>query len=313
MVVASRRRDSTRPSSKLSPPSDRLGAALRNPLQAQTPLVRQEVLRLSALMQGSCRTIADTFNRRFAAHRTLARRASVGHTFVAELTKANLHEIAMLRCAIKHRVPRPLPRNRVWGVDLTGKGDAVGNVHSILGILDHGSRLDLVLKALKDKASITLLRALLDAIEKYGKPWAVRTDNEAVFTSRLFRFGLWVLGIRHQRIDLSCPWQNGRIERFFGTLKRALGQLAVEGRDGLILALVEFRFFYNHIRPHQHLAGLTPGEVWAGCRWKIKGGAVLNAATMNNRAVAIAALPPVKEAFWFEAWDGLLSGYYLRR
>ena len=28
---------------------------------------------------------------------------------------------------------------------------------------------------------------------------------------------------------------------------------------------------------------------------------------------AIAALPPVREEFWFEAWDGLLTGYYLRR
>lgn len=64
------------------------------------------------------------------------------------------------------------------------------------------------LKALEDKASITLLKALILAIENYGKPKAIRTDNEAVFTSRLFNFGLWLLGIRHQRTMLHCPWHD---------------------------------------------------------------------------------------------------------
>ena len=47
----------------------------------------------------------------------------------------------------------------------------------------------------------------------------LRTDNEAVFTSRLFCTALQILGIAHQRNDLGCPWQNGRIERLLGTLK----------------------------------------------------------------------------------------------
>ncbi|NIP27488.1 MAG: DDE-type integrase/transposase/recombinase, partial [Phycisphaerae bacterium] len=68
------------------------------------------------------------------------------------------------------------------------------------------------------------LRHLLDAIERYGKPKFLRTDNETVFTSRLFRFGLWLLGIKHQRTDKGCPWMNGRVERFFGTLKQKLSQ-----------------------------------------------------------------------------------------
>jgi transposase InsO family protein len=68
---------------------------------------------------------------------------------------------------------------------------------------------------------------LAQAIRRYGKPRILRTDNEAVFTSRTFRLGLLLLGIRHQRIDAHCPWQNGRMERFFGTLKRKLDRLSV--------------------------------------------------------------------------------------
>ena len=226
--------------------------------------------------------------------------------------KANLYEIAVMRRGFKHRLPPALPRNVCWGIDMTGKGDTAGDVHAILGIVDHGSRAALHLSALKDKSSIILLRVLLDVIEKFGKPKSVRTDNESCVTSRLFSFGLWWLGIKHQRSAVSSPWMNGRIERFFGTLKHSLDQLAVDGREGLNQALIQFRFYFNHVRPNQHLAGLTPAEVWSGLRWKIKD-TRSNSLPVASSVAAIAALPPVQEEFWFEAWDGLLMGYYLRR
>ena len=140
--------------------------------------------------------------------------------------------------------------------------------------------------------SWALIARLVDAIRRYGKPRAVRTDNEAVFTSKGFCLVLFVLGIGHQRIDPGCPWQNGRMERFFGTLKEKLDQLGVDSLDALNQALAEFRFFHNHIRPHQNLGGAIPAEAWAG--------------------IDPFATPP-KRQYWFEAWDGLLAGYYLRR
>ena len=184
--------------------------------------VRHEVLRLKALMVPGTgyRTIAEVFNRRFAAHADPAHRNSVCSSTVGNWVKANQYQIAVMRRNLKHYLPPALPRNVTWGMDLTGKGDAVGDVHAILGIIDHGSCACLALEAVKDKASITLLRALLDVIEKFGKPKMIRTDNESVFTSRLFRFGLWFLGIKHQRSAVSSPWMNGRVERFFGTLNR---------------------------------------------------------------------------------------------
>ncbi|MDA8456865.1 hypothetical protein M4R22_19065 [Acidovorax sp. GBBC 3334] len=53
----------------------------------------------------------------------------------------------------------------------------------ILGILDHGSRLCIRLQALPGKCTWTLLGHLLIAIGQHGKPRAIRTDNEAMFTS----------------------------------------------------------------------------------------------------------------------------------
>ncbi len=251
--------------------------------------VRKEVIRLKALMpEAGCRAIADIFNRRFAAKR----RITVGKTFVAELLRKHRYEIDVVRRQIKNARPKPVPRNLVWALDLTGKATPDGRTRIVLGILEHASRAALWLEALETKSSWTLIVKLAEAIHRYGKPRAVRTDNEAVFASRTFRLALLLLGIGHQRTDPGCPWQNGRGERLFGTLKAKLDQLAVESLAALNQALGEFRFFYNHVRPHQNLGGLTPAEAWAGAD-----------------PFAFAS----KDEYWFEAWDGLLSGYYLRR
>ena len=45
------------------------------------------------------------------------------------------------------------------------------------------------------------------------------------------RFLLLLSDIRHQRSELHCPWQNGRIERLFGTLKQRLEQWQVAGYE----------------------------------------------------------------------------------
>jgi transposase InsO family protein len=109
-----------------------------------------------------------------------------------------------------------------------------------------------------------LLQELVQAVTRYGRPQLVRTDNEAVLVSRLFRFGLWLLGIRQQRIEPGCPWQNGRVERFIGTVKRELASESIADGPEFGLALRDIRQWYNHDRPHDHLQGRTPAEVWAG-------------------------------------------------
>ena len=139
---------------------------------------------------------------------------------------------------------------------------------------------------MKEKSSLAILHELIVAFRQYGIPKMLRTDNEACFVSRMMRAGLALLGIRHQRIDLHCPWQNGRIERFFGTLKQKLDRIGIADHDDLHGKLVAFRCWYNHIRPHQHLHGHTPAEAWAG-RKKSTGGPE-----------------------WFAVWDGRLTGWF---
>ncbi|MDO8311443.1 MAG: integrase core domain-containing protein [Sideroxyarcus sp.] len=159
------------------------------------------------------------------------------------------------------------------------------------GILDHGSRVLLHLQALHDKTTHTLLERLNEVISLYGKPKVIRTDNEGMFRSPAFGNALEQLGIRHQRTDPGCPWQNGRIERLFGTLKEKLDKWIVTGIEQLNTDLTTFVHWYNHVRPHQNLDGRTPAEAWDDINPYTK---------------------PLKQERWFEAWEGLLSGYHLR-
>jgi transposase InsO family protein len=245
--------------------------------------VRCEVLRLAVHLQ-SCRRVADAFNR---IH---GRRATVQRTFVHDLCRVHAAEIDQRRRAMRRCPPWPLAPNLVWALDLT---QLPGASHLTLGLIDHGSRRLLRLKVLMRKCTWTLLSHLCLAIAEFGLPAAIRTDNEGMFTSRLWRRALKWAGIRHQRSTPGCPWQNGRIERLFGTLKPLLRGLILPSRAAAQAALDEFTGFYNHVRPHQGLGGLTPIEAWHG---------------LSQRDVLCRA----GRGRWVQALGGRLAGYHLR-
>jgi transposase InsO family protein len=223
--------------------------------------VKQEVIRLKALLpESGCRTIAHHFNRRWASKRQM----TVSKTYVADICRRHQYLIDETQRNIKQRVPRRMPRNRVWGCDLLTKTDQHGQPHVALALVDHGSRACLRLQRLTDKSSVRLVQELVQAVKRYGRPQSLRTDNEAVFVSVWCTWGLGLLGIRHQRIEPGCPWQNGRVERFIGTVKRALANESIVDGSAFMTALHDIRCWYNHDRPHDHVQGRTPAEVWAG-------------------------------------------------
>lgn len=249
-----------------------------------------EVLRFKALMgKAGVRQVAANFNRLHGGQVT------VGKTFVAELLITHQHELALLRRELRNKPPPPYPVNAIWAMDLTFYTDKSGITHPILGILDHGSRLVTCLQVVVNRKAWTLLGHLCLAIGKHGKPRALRTDNEIVFKSFAFKTLLKLLGIRRQCTQVCAPWQNGRIERLFGTLKPLLRQLVIPSSMALGDALSEFTLFYNHCRPHQALGGLTPADALQGRNWNN----FTKFSTEDFESVG--------------ALDGLLFGYHLRR
>lgn len=177
----------------------------------------------------------------------------ISKSWVAELKKQR----SMQRIRV-HPAPSASPTHRIWGMDIT-------YVHQcpVLGILDHGSRFAVSLTPLVNKSAWILLGHLFIAIGKYGKPKAIRTDNEPVFVSQRISFFLKLFKIIHQKTDKHSPWQNGRIERFFGSLKRALRiQPHLNGK-----LLFVWLHYYNTDRPHQHLNNKTPAEIFYSAKY----------------------------------------------
>ncbi len=187
--------------------------------------------------QAGCRTIAHDVNRRWSASRDM----TVSKTYVADICRRHHYLIHEAHRKLKHRVPRSIPRNRIWGCDLLTKTDRHGQPHLALALVEHASRACLRLQRLADKSSWTLLQELVHAVKQYGRPQFSRTDNEVVLVSRVFRLSLWLLGIHHQRTEPGCPWQNGRVERFIGTVKRALATEPIAGEGELIDGLRDIR------------------------------------------------------------------------
>jgi transposase InsO family protein len=245
------------------------------------PWVIEEVLHLRALSGCGCLKIAQMFNRRHADNGM-----SVGKTFVAKTINVQAHRLLMIERDIRNAQPRQVANNVIWGIDLTEVRINRTTAIPVLGVIDHGSRASLNLLRLHEASSIAVLEILLIAIRRFGKPKVIRSDNGSIFTSALFRWTLIALGIGHQRTEPFMPWQNGRIERFFGTLKAAMAQVIVPSAEILQPALDEFRFFYNHIRPHTAIGGRTPAEAWSR------------------------TAKPKTAPIWFEAWDGVLTGDY---
>ena len=246
------------------------------------------VVRIKALCPDyGCTKVAHAFNRLYG-HRSM----SVSRSYVAYTIRNHRYAILQYRRAMRRRRAGRFRANRSWAIDLTGKQDAFGKVHMILGILDQGTRRGLCLKAIPNKCSWALLGHLFLAIARYGKPSALKSDNEAVFRSALFRAVLRFCGIRQQFSAIGCPWMNGRIERFFGTLKQSLNGWQVADAPMLQRALAQFLFFYNHVRPHENLGGQTPVEAW-------------------EKIDSYAEKP--KQVRYFEAWEGLLTGFHIQR
>ncbi len=245
--------------------------------------VKDKVLYLKVhLPHDGCRKIAIHFNKIYAD-----KNISVSKSYVYRVLKDNGYEVLQMRKEMKSKLPYKKEKNQLWHMDLT-----TIDSRQIFGIIDSGTRALLALKHLQTKGTIKLIRTLLNTIELYGKPQTIRSDNEIVFTSKLMKFTLWVLGIKRENTQIASPWQNGKIERVFGTMKQAFTELVFPTTQSLVDGLKEFRFFYNHLRLHQNLDYNTPANAW------------------DNKPISTSKTH--REIVYYEGLCGNVAGFYYR-
>ena len=255
--------------------------------QKKPAWVTKEILLLHERFDLSHRKLSDLFNQRYFALTGI----SVGRTWVRQLIKKQAYTALHLQRTLKHRIPPPLPNNKIWATDTTCLMDSFHTPRHLIGIIDHGTRFNLILKHLPQFNAWSFLGHLFLAISKFGKPCALRMDNHPVFHSKLVKKTLRFFSIQQQFTQPASPWQNGFIERFFGTLKQKLLYYKIYDTSHLTLGMPHFQFWYNVTRPHQHLFGLTPYQAWHH----------INPYTHIPKSVQ-----------YFSAWNNQLRGMVLR-
>jgi len=85
-------------------------------------------------------------------------------------------------------------------------------------------------------------------------------DRDGIY-GRAFDERVGRLGLETVRITPRSPWQNGYVERFVGTLRRALlDHVIVLGERHLLRLVRDHALYYNRDRPHMSLSGHAPAQ-----------------------------------------------------
>jgi len=160
---------------------------------------------------------------------------------------------------------RGLPINRsnqVWAIDITYIPMKKGFMY-LTAIIDVFSRKIVGWGLSNSLSNDCCLEVLNQAVETYGKPEIINSDQGAQFTSKE-----WVATLRQHQIRISMDGKgraidNIYIERFWRTIKQRYVYLyPAENGVELYLGIKEFMEKYNQ-RRHQGIGRIAPNEKYA--------------------------------------------------
>lgn len=162
------------------------------------------------------------------------------------------------------RFERPHP-NDLWQMDLKGPLQLPdGRKIYPVGILDDHSRYLIGLRMIADATDETVLNCWIAAAARHGLPEATLTDHGPQFRmvdeeSSAFHVYLWACGVGHTQGRVAHPQTQGKIERFWRTLKdELLSRRSYRDLASWQSSFDEWRHVYNRIRPHQELGDEPP-------------------------------------------------------
>jgi len=154
--------------------------------------------------------------------------------------------------------------NHVWSIDTTTVLRwGLLPIHILVGI-DHFSRKVVCVVPLEGPNAGWIYNASEIAIEKYGAPKHIISDQAGVFAGGVFAELLRQWNVKPR---LGAVGKHGSIsvtERVIKTLKYEWLKRVplIKGFDHLMLVCTEFETWYNSWRPHMALDGLRPDDVY---------------------------------------------------
>jgi putative transposase len=152
---------------------------------------------------------------------------------------------------VKYEWPKP---NMLWHTDWT---DCPFTKKKLIAFIDDHSRYIVHAEYFENATTENTILAFKNAINRFGKPEAILTDNGCQFTPARAEKGPFTKfceenNIKHILGRVHHPQTNGKIERWFGTYKIEY--------DERFECLEDFICFYNDIRIHQGINYKKPKD-----------------------------------------------------
>ena len=152
--------------------------------------------------------------------------------------------------------------NQVWAIDITYIPMQKGFLY-LTAVIDLYSRYVVGWDISNTLDARSSLRVLQQAIDDYGKPQIVNSDQGSQFTCKL-----WVEYLQSQDIRISMDGKgraidNVFIERLWRSVKYEYVYLSpAEDARQLFEGLARYFQHYNHRRPHQGIGRTRPAELY---------------------------------------------------
>jgi putative transposase len=147
----------------------------------------------------------------------------------------------------------------IWAYDFVEDALADGTPLRLLTVIDEFTREGLALDVAVTTSAERVISVLTTLIAQHGAPAHLRSDNGAEFVATAVQAWLGQRGVQTLYIEPGKPWQNGKDERFNGTVRDECLNLHVF--TSVAEACVRSSTFlhdYNHERPHSQLGYLAP-------------------------------------------------------
>jgi transposase InsO family protein len=193
--------------------------------------------------------------------------------------------MSVYRVLVRHGLIEPSPRKRpkdsyvrwerdepmaLWQLDIVGGAFLADGTEAkiVTGVDDH-SRYCVIASVVPRATGRAVCLAFAAALQTFGVPGEVLSDNGKQFTDRFGKGGEVLFdricrdnGITHRLTQPRSPTTTGKIERFHGSLRRELLNDAVPFADlaAAQAAIDGWVAEYNTTRPHQSLGMATPAQ-----------------------------------------------------
>jgi putative transposase len=171
-----------------------------------------------------------------------------------------------VRRLIRKRTRRARPEHlqaaypgHIWAYDFVEDALADGTPLRSLTVMDEFTREGLALSVALTTSAERVIGVLSALVAQHGAPANLRSDNGAEFVAIAVQTWLAQCSVQTLYIEPGKPWQNGKQERFNGTVRDECLNLHIfSSLAEACVRLSAFRKHYNTERPHSQLEYLTP-------------------------------------------------------